>query len=367
MDTKYYEALRRIQEARDKNTDILDLSFLYLGSIPSEIGQLANLRFLNISYNCLYQIPKEVYNLHYLVELDLSYNYLPFDSLHNLDKLSNVTFLHIEGNPAFESIPDEIKYHGLDAILNYTDDISKYYNTTTLFELKLLIVGNGEVGKTTLMKKLITNFSHEVILGQEPTTHGINIQTWGIRSIFPAIEPFFNLKAELYEKNLDIADYYSILIQEEYEDEMEDEDEKHEYLDSYNDYDEYIYFDFESSRSRKSKKSTISTIIDGYNAEEQTVKKDVKINIWGFGGQEIYHSTHQFFLTKRSIYLLVWEARKEEDYNMFDYWLNIIKYLSRNSPVIVVMNKCDVRLKDIDEFGLKKNLTILLPLLRLVV
>jgi hypothetical protein len=25
-----------------------------------------------------------------------------------------------------------------------------------------------------------------------------------------------------------------------------------------------------------------------------------RVNIWDFGGQQIYHATHQFFLTKRS-------------------------------------------------------------------
>lgn len=29
--------------------------------------------------------------------------------------------------------------------------------------------------------------------------------------------------------------------------------------------------------------------------------KEFKLNIWDFGGQVIYHATHQFFLTKRSL------------------------------------------------------------------
>src|SRR5438309_7858825 len=37
-----------------------------------------------------------------------------------------------------------------------------------------------------------------------------------------------------------------------------------------------------------------------------------RVNVWDFGGQEIYHATHQFFLTKRSLYLFVWDARKED-------------------------------------------------------
>ena len=29
-----------------------------------------------------------------------------------------------------------------------------------------------------------------------------------------------------------------------------------------------------------------------------------RLNVWDFGGQEIYHATHQFFLTRRSLYLV---------------------------------------------------------------
>jgi len=75
--------------------------------------------------------------------------------------------------------------------------------------------------------------------------------------------------------------------------------------------------------------------------------RDVKIHFWDFGGQEILHATHQFFLTKRSLYLFVWEARKEEEIQSFDYWLNAVKLLGAESPVIMVMNKSELRIKQI--------------------
>ena len=34
--------------------------------------------------------------------------------------------------------------------------------------------------------------------------------------------------------------------------------------------------------------------------------------MWDFGGQEIYHATHQFFLTRRSLYVLVDDTRKDD-------------------------------------------------------
>src|SRR5207248_1543686 len=40
--------------------------------------------------------------------------------------------------------------------------------------------------------------------------------------------------------------------------------------------------------------------------------KPFRVNIWDFGGQEIYHATHQFFLTTSSLYFLVADNRKED-------------------------------------------------------
>ena len=86
--------------------------------------------------------------------------------------------------------------------------------------------------------------------------------------------------------------------------------------------------------------------------EKVNTLKDFRFNTWDFGGQEIYHATHQFFLTKRSLYLFVTEARKDLRYDDFYYWLNIINTLAGNSPVLLVQNKADhdhIR-KSIDEY-----------------
>lgn len=69
--------------------------------------------------------------------------------------------------------------------------------------------------------------------------------------------------------------------------------------------------------------------------------REVQLNVWDFGGQEIMHHTHQFFLTKRSLYILVLDARLDSEENRIDYWLEKIKILGDNSPVIIVGNKSD--------------------------
>ena len=79
--------------------------------------------------------------------------------------------------------------------------------------------------------------------------------------------------------------------------------------------------------------------------------QDFRVNIWDFGGQEIYHATHQFFLTKRSLYLLVVDSRKEHSH--LNYWLNIVELFSENSPLLIVKNELGDRPVQMDERQLK--------------
>jgi len=78
--------------------------------------------------------------------------------------------------------------------------------------------------------------------------------------------------------------------------------------------------------------------------------KEFTVNVWDFGGQEIYHATHQFFLTRRSLYVLLSDARKEN--TDFNYWLMAIELLSDKSPVVIVNNEKGGRKADIDLKGL---------------
>ena len=79
---------------------------------------------------------------------------------------------------------------------------------------------------------------------------------------------------------------------------------------------------------------------------ERVIQRDFRVNIWDFGGQEIYHSTHQFFLTKRSVYVLVTDERKED--TDFEYWLEVVNLLSGSSPLIIVQNCKQGRQQGID-------------------
>ncbi len=81
-----------------------------------------------------------------------------------------------------------------------------------------------------------------------------------------------------------------------------------------------------------------------------------RLNVWDFGGQEIYHATHQFFLTQRSLYILLDDTRKDHKTLLdegFKYWLEAVDFLSSHSPVLIFQNEKGGRSKSIDLAGIK--------------
>ncbi len=74
------------------------------------------------------------------------------------------------------------------------------------------------------------------------------------------------------------------------------------------------------------------------NWQVEAGDRAIQVNIWDFGGQEIMHATHQFFLSKRSLYVLVLDGRRDE---RPEYWLRHIESFGGDSHVLIVLNKCD--------------------------
>lgn len=243
------------------NLEILDIGFNQLIKIPSEIGQLRNLRKLFINDNRLTNLPSEIGKLTKLKVLSLRQNRLSELPL-EVGNLSNLITIYLSDNH-LQDPPPEITRRGAEVIVNYLFqklEQGKDY----IYEAKLLIIGEGEAGKTSLAKK-IENNNYPLDKG-EASTEGIDVIHW----------------------NFELSD-----------------------------------------------------------------KTPFRLNIWDFGGQEIYHSTHQFFLTKRSIYVLVVDTRKENT-DLY-YWLSIVELLSASSPILIIKNEKQDRTCQIDERTLRKE------------
>jgi GTPase SAR1 family protein len=89
----------------------------------------------------------------------------------------------------------------------------------------------------------------------------------------------------------------------------------------------------------------------------------VRTRAWDFGGQEILHSTHQFFLTGRSLYLLVLEPRTGLAQRDAEYWLKLIETQGSGSAVIVLMNWSHGGRWRVDEVKLRRKFPFIVDFL----
>ena len=83
--------------------------------------------------------------------------------------------------------------------------------------------------------------------------------------------------------------------------------------------------------------STVGVDISEWKYAPAYHKKTFHFSIWDFAGQEEYYAINQCFLSKRSLYLVVWNVT-EGDAGVADLkpWLNSISARASNSCVIVV-------------------------------
>lgn len=146
----------------------LDVSNNQLKSLPILFSQRSPLFFLNCKKNELKELPNSLGQLRGLRFLDLSDNQLSDlpASLVRLDFFDNFAFNH---NPFNRELAVAYK-EGSDSLKAYLR--AKAAAQNILNESKLIIVGEGEVGKTCLMDALLDNKWQE-----HSTTHGIEIKT----------------------------------------------------------------------------------------------------------------------------------------------------------------------------------------------
>ncbi|EGR3108113.1 hypothetical protein DNG97_05820 [Vibrio parahaemolyticus] len=247
IDKNWRHSSLAMLNASESQLDNID----FLGSFP-------NLERLHLSDNNIYSL-EPLIKLEKLKHADLSHNNIidippelsevfEFETEYRHYKNDEKRII-ISNNPLI-SPPIEIVERGQKAIKPYFD--SMLGNIEELNEAKIVFLGNGEVGKTSLMKALIG----EKFNDKEKTTHGINIKK------------------------------YSVPINERF---------------------------------------------------------SVDASIWDFGGQQIMHATHQLFLSRRCVYVLVINDRKDDlqQDQKIEYWLQQVQTYGGDSKVIIVRNKID--------------------------
>ena len=236
---------------------VLSLHHNQISDVSPSLLRLPKLTDLYLNDNQISTIPLTITQLTRLEVLDLSHNRLS-NVPEQLAQLPRLKALFLHGNPGLD-IPQEIlgparhatwvrrsKPKPAREILGY---LAQAADSRPLNEAKLILVGQGAVGKTSLVKTLVTGKFNK----REKNTEGIKISDW---------------PCPLSRKDI------------------------------------------------------------------------VTVHVWDFGGQEMMHATHQFFLTQRSLYVLVLNRRQGGVDREADYWFRLIRaFGGKGAPVIVVLNK----------------------------
>jgi internalin A len=345
----------------------LDVSYNKLNTLSDSIGQLANLTSLHLRDNQLKTLPEsigELINLTFLDLLNNQLNTLP----ESIGKLINLTSLDLSTNQLntlSDSISQLVNLVSLNLWRNQLNTLPE--SIGRLNNLAYIKLGSNQLSALPKSIGELTNLmSLDISINQLnalPESIGKLTQ---LTSLDISYNPLTQIPLEIVGKGgISVRDYYRQRLEEETD---------------YS-YEAKLLIIGESgagktSLANKLIDSKYKLKVEGYeNPEKSTEGIDVlhfnfshnsgnsfRINIWDFGGQEIYHATHQFFLTKRSLYLLVADTR--QDNTDFNYWLEVVKLLSEASPTLIIKNEKQDRLCQINENQLRgrfSNLEKILP------
>ena len=98
----------------------------------------------------------------------------------------------------------------------------------------------------------------------------------------------------------------------------------------------------------------------------QLPDRTVKVHYWDFGGQEILHAMHRIFLTQRTVYVVVLNARNDTQDQRARFWLRYISSFDPAARVLLVLNKTDQNPRaSINETELRRLYSQLPPVVRL--
>ncbi|MBN2119301.1 MAG: leucine-rich repeat domain-containing protein [Anaerolineales bacterium] len=249
----------------------LDLSSNDLTTLPESLGHLVRLEQLKLQRNKIHALNGWVSKFTNLTTLGLSDNQLT-DLPSSLVQLEHLKELNLDNNPLNPELAEAYK-QGIDGVKSYLR-AKVEGGEVVLNEAKLILVGEGGVGKTSLLAAL----RGEPWVENRETTHGVEVAI----------------------KSLVVKDPMS--------------------------------------------------------------GKQITLNGWDFGGQNIYRHTHQLFFTAPAVYLAVWDPRRGPEQCCVNEWIKMIKHRafdetrhSERPRILVVATKGGPkeRLDHIDEQALR--------------
>nr|XP_022323918.1 uncharacterized protein LOC111124909 isoform X4 [Crassostrea virginica] len=235
------------------------------GGVPPVIFQLKSLQELYLDNQGIQSIPADIENLSNLRVLSLTRCLMLQSIAAATGLLPNIKNMNLHSCPSLRTPPLEVVGRGFESVKAYLKRLHGGF--TECRRTKLMFVGLGEAGKTSLLQALMSSSKKTAGTQNAQLTDGIDIKTWTVKS----------------ENGLDIT-----------------------------------------------------------------------FSAWDFAGQTVYYNTHQFFMSKRAVYMLLWNMRMGFEHAGLDFWLSSIACHAPDTPILVIGTQSDqVPKQEIPEKDLK--------------
>lgn len=348
------EAEKRIQTALHSDATTLSLVNLSLKRLPDSLWRLTNLTTLNLFMNELSSIPEQIGELRRLLHLDIQQNHLTEIPM-SIGELKQLRFLHL-GSNQLKRLPDTVG--------NLSHLMELYVQENQLKFLPASLRGLVKLWKLFLSRNRLQELPE--VIGELKHLKNLYVQENQLTALPASLQKLPRLR-ELYLAGNPQLGLPVELIGPSYEDlkgTAFDDDRRPSapmILDYY----------FRVLRGRRPlneaklillgrgevgktclvnrlvhNKFSSTTMTRGIEISQWALPSNngtVRVHVWDFGGQEIQHATHQFFLTERSLYLIVLNGRAGAEDDDAEYWLKFVKTFGASSPTIVVLNKFRVQ------------------------
>lgn len=289
MKSGLQEALRRINENHKNKTKYLNLFGLGLESIPSEILKLDHLELLDLSYNQIKKI-ENLYSLNNLLSLNLGENRISkIEGLDDLNELKEL-FLHSNHITKIEGINNLKKLTILNLRDNRISKIEGDFEQLEKIDIVDLAHNPIEYPPMEIVEKgieAVMRYANEVERTGKKNVNAAKLLLTGSGEVGKT-----SLRLKLKNKNAKLPQ----------------KDERTKKVD-----------------------------VDSYTFKKTNSDEVFTVYIWDFGGQQIVHHFHRFFMNREALYLLITETSRNDD--QIDYWLQTIKLYGKKSPILFVQNQ----------------------------
>ena len=332
------------------NLERLDLSDTNIEELPESIGKLTNLKRLDLEWTQIEELPEWMRESRNLQSLDLrrtKIEQLPkwMRKLRNLQSL-NLSGTKIEELPEWIGKLTNLKrlYLRDTKIKELSEWIGKLANLERLNLSGTKIEELPEwIGKLTNLKRL--DLSRTKLKKLPYSLFQLDLE-YKFGEYFFLLEDGINLyQTQLTQMPISLFMQDRSLIKAYYEEERKlineskvillgDGGAGKTYLV------DRIFNDGEKLPRTHEPDTTTGILIRDYPMKMENGSL-MSVRFWDFGGQQIMHSMHRCFLTSRSLYVVLLDARNDtQDFQAY-YWLNNIKSFAPDAPVILVINKMD--------------------------